>query len=76
MTTYPKGTPINTITNFDRSTKVVIECPNHPDNKWTTKEPATSRWFTHHTNSDAFGNPLHDCDCAINNFITSEEYTS
>ena len=74
--TYPAGTPVLEIRNWDRSTKVHFGCTVHPGSRWASKEPSWSSWFS--TNCDAFGNPLEDCDCklASGNFVTLDEYTA
>lgn len=67
--TYPVGTPVGDIVNFDRSTKVSFGCPVHADSPtWRSKEPSRSNWFPSHDDSD--------CDCDTNTYVTREPYTS
>jgi hypothetical protein len=76
MATYSKGTAVTEIVNFDRSTKVWIQCLDHSNSKWYTKDPYSSQWFAQPMNSDAFGNPKCDCECGISRYILSEDYES
>jgi hypothetical protein len=45
MTTYPVGTNIRDIESFDRSTKVVFHCVEHPEFWYMSKQPSCSQWF-------------------------------
>jgi hypothetical protein len=42
---HPIGTNIHDITRFDRSTKVVFACKEHPEYEYMSKEPGASQWF-------------------------------
>lgn len=70
-TLHPAGTPVDVISGFDRSTKVAIHCPKHPESgTWHTKDPFASSWFPE--SMDAEG----PCDCPTREFVTVREYTS
>lgn len=74
MTTYTKGTSIHDVKSFDRSIKVWIECKDHPESKWYTKNPWTSQWFSQPSNTTPFGSPKTECDCHVDNYILSHDY--
>jgi len=42
---HPIGTNIRDIIRFDRGTKVVFACKDHPQYEYMSKEPAVSQWF-------------------------------
>jgi hypothetical protein len=64
------------IQHFDRSTKVWIECKNHPESKWYSKDPFVSNWFAQPSNCDAFGVAKCNCECQVSEYILSEDYVS
>lgn len=74
--TYPARTAVTEIQQFDRSTKVTIQCLTHPASEWMTKDPYSSRWFASPRNCTPFGTPLSDCECGISNYVTSEPYSA
>lgn len=43
--TYPTGTNVREIKNFDRSIKVHFQCKEHPGPVYASKEPGWSSWF-------------------------------
>jgi hypothetical protein len=61
---YPKGTPLTAIKQFDRSTHIAFECPKHPGQTFSSKDPNVSRWF-------GSGQP---CDDDLSEFVTAAEY--
>jgi hypothetical protein len=42
---YPAGTPIKDVQHFDRGTKVIIRCKEHPQWLYASKDPYVSNWF-------------------------------
>lgn len=63
--TYPAGTKITAIDDFDRSTKVTFTCPEH-GGQWASKDPWVSTWF----------GESERCSCPIYNLVTVTEYRS
>jgi hypothetical protein len=45
MATYPKGTNIWEVRGWDRSTKAIFECKEHPGMHYMSKQPSCSHWF-------------------------------
>lgn len=45
MTIYPAGTNIWDISSFDRGTKVIFHCTEHPEFWYMSKQPSCSNWF-------------------------------
>lgn len=45
MTTYPVGTNIREVRGWDRGTKAVFECKEHPGIHYMSKQPSCSNWF-------------------------------
>jgi len=43
--TFPKGTNIREVTGWDRSTKAIFECKEHPGIHYMSKQPSCSNWF-------------------------------
>lgn len=43
--TYPAGTNIREVRGWDRSTKAIFECKEHPGIHYMSKQPSCSNWF-------------------------------
>jgi hypothetical protein len=42
---YPVGTNIRDISGWDRGTKAIFECKEHPGIHFMSKQPSCSNWF-------------------------------
>lgn len=81
MTTYPIGTNLRDIKTFDRSTKVVFACTNHPDIHFMSKDPFCSNWFPGNQLSEDIdwgkvADPCSDTFKTHAGWVTVTEYTS
>lgn len=74
-TTYPAGTPVESIRHFDRSIKVSFACSNHPDVVWWSKEPDRSTWFPATTDPSGYAPDQSRCGCR-GTYVTTKEYTA
>lgn len=43
--TYPAGTNVREVSGWDRSTKAIFECKEHPGIHYMSKQPSCSHWF-------------------------------
>ena len=68
---YPAGTRISDVEHFDRSMKVQFHCPDHPQNKFASKDPYVSHWFP--ATYDGTWCP-EDCVAQVGDHVVSEDY--
>lgn len=69
VTEYPAGTKLKDIKDFDRSTHVMFNCPNHSESKYMSKDPFCSSIFI----LDGWAN---ECNCPMGEHVTIELYRS
>lgn len=76
---YPKGTNVREITQFDRGTKVVFECQEHPGPQYASKDPFASQWFPRNKQAMDISDRLVPDPCPHTAkddvWVTSTEYT-
>ena len=80
VVTYPVGTNVWDIARFDRSTKVVFGCKEHPGPEMCSKSPGYSNWFpaTEYAREIEFGTKPDPCTHTNRDdvWVTTREYTA
>jgi len=79
MTTYPVGTNIRDIAEFDRGTKVEFSCHHHPQYVYRSKDPFVSQLFpANEAAQDLYWGEKDECDHTLKDdvWFTTREYTS
>ena len=73
-TTYPIGTKISAIRNFDRSKKVFFTCEKHGGAIYASKQPSCSTWFF----MNAMEPDTQECECSARAdvWVTVEKYSA
>lgn len=76
MTTYPAGTKMFDILQFDRSTKVHFHCPTHPEYTFRSKDPFVSGIFPGDpATATAEFSMVKFCQCPIGEHVVTTDYT-
>ena len=79
--TYPVGTRVGDIKQFDRSIKVEFCCTNHiQQGIWCSKDPFVSNWFPVNEQAIEFSNQTYMnpevkwCNCPTGSYVTTSDY--
>lgn len=79
MPVYPAGTPLEDVKVFDRGTKVLFKCTEHPQWTYASKDPYVSNWFPGDrvTGDAEFRGECNACQHSIRTpgqYVLAEEY--